>query len=299
MSKPCDADTLKSVVARACSLHDLMEDPKLQQLVQSMETVPALPKLYMEVVEELKSPDCSIKRIGDIISKDIGMTAKVLQLVSSSFFGVRRQINSPTQAVVLLGVDTVRSLVLSVGAFSQFDLKSSLSLSLDALWKHCMSVGSLANKLAKGESLDGHIVDQAVMVGLLHDIGKLVLAFNLPAEYSKAVRLSSAEDIPIWRAEREVFGSDHALVGAYLLGLWGLNDNVVEALAFHHNPSKCIHQEFSMLTLVHVANVLDHEAMSGQDSHLDTEYLSNLGLADRLATWRQSYRGTNGMEDDR
>ena len=121
LAKPCDAARLKSTVARACTIRDSLADKFLKELVAGMKSLPSLPSLYIELVEYLQSPEASIQTVGKIIARDVGMTAKILQLVNSAFFGLSRKVGSPSQAVSLLGLDTIRALVLSVQAFSQFD----------------------------------------------------------------------------------------------------------------------------------------------------------------------------------
>ena len=121
LAKPCEAETLKSVVTRTCALRELLADDAVRRMVSNMDSIPSLPSLYAEIMEEIQSPNASIQRVGKIISKDMGMTTKILQLVNSAFFGLRRHVSSPSQAVSLLGLDTIRALVLSVHIFTHFD----------------------------------------------------------------------------------------------------------------------------------------------------------------------------------
>jgi HD-like signal output (HDOD) protein len=129
------------------------------------------------------------------------------------------------------------------------------------------------------------------MAGLLHDVGKLVLAANLPQQYEEALQRMQTEGLADWQAEQAVFGTSHAEVGAYLLGLWGLPEPIVEALAFHHSPSACTDRSLSPLTTVHVANGLAHAggmhgtAVAG--AWLDHAYISQVGLVDRLPVWQE------------
>jgi HD-like signal output (HDOD) protein len=123
---------------------------------------------------------------------------------------------------------------------------------------------------------------------MLHDLGKLILMSNLAQEYGKVRKLAAAAGLDIATAERHVFGSSHAEVGAYLLGLWGLANPVVEAVAFHHAPVGEIATGFAPLTAVHIANVLEYESHpeSGEPPELDLDYLGKLGVEDRLPEWR-------------
>jgi HD-like signal output (HDOD) protein len=294
LAKPCDAEMLKSTIARACALRDLLADETLKQLVAGIQTLPSLPTLYLEVVEAVQAPDSSLEQVGKIIEQDMGMTAKILQLVNSAFFGLRRQVSGPVEAVGLLGLDTIQALILSIQVFANFDQAEMGSLSIDALWSHSMAVSALAKRIAKAENCKRKVIDDAFMAGLLHDVGKLVLAANLPQDYDQALALAQAEGMAEWEAERATLGATHAEVGAYLLGLWGLPEPMVEALAFHHCPSACPHHTFGPLTAVHVANALmreDDAADATEPSvRVDGEYLAALGLGDRLARWREDYQ---------
>jgi putative nucleotidyltransferase with HDIG domain len=224
------------------------------------------------------------------MSRDISMTAKLLQLVNSAFFGLRRHVSSPGEAVKLLGLDTMKALVLSVQIFSHFDHQQKGAFSLDVLWQHSLATSTCAKRIAQEQQSDKHVVDHAFMAGLLHDVGKLVLAANLPELYSAALVQAQTQGTTMWEAERALLGTTHAEVGAYLLGLWGLPDPIVEALAFHHCPSACPDQRFSPLTAVHIANALvateDSTEAGGTPAALDSAYVAQLGLSERLPTWR-------------
>jgi len=290
--KPCDPDKLKRTVDRAFALHDQLSDDSLKQLLSRLKSVPSMPRLYAELMDELKCQDASVKRVGEIISKDPGMTAKVLQLVNSAFFGVPRHISSPSQAATMLGTDTLKALVLSVEVFSQLKDTECESVDFERLWKHSMETAAVAKQIAVADGVRREVANDATMAALLHDAGMLVLAQNLPEQHQEAVVRARDDSLPLCDAEHEVFGATHADVGAYLLGLWGLPDPIVEAVAFHHCPGKSYGDTFAPLTAVHVANVLIHEwhqeDTAGGVEELDLDYLTQLGLADRIPAWRDA-----------
>ena len=118
LAKPCDPDALKATVGRASAMDAAMQNKTLQKLTSQMDRLPSLPSLYIEVVEKLQTPEVTLEDVAVIIAKDIGMTAKILKLVNSAFFGLRRQISGPEEAVAYLGLDTIKALVLSINAFS-------------------------------------------------------------------------------------------------------------------------------------------------------------------------------------
>lgn len=295
LTKPCDAATIRATVCRALALRKLLDgDTPLKALVSRLVSLPSLPSLYTRIVQELQSPQASINSVANIISEDPAMTAKILQLVNSSYFGLRRSISNLTQAVVLLGLDTIKALVLTTQVFSQFDSEIIRGYSVKALWQHSAMVGGLARRIARAEGCDEALINDALMAGLLHDVGKLILAANLPNIYSKVTEMVEREGIDTAVAERRLFGAAHGETGAYLLGLWGLPTSIVEAVAFHHHPQDCETPGFSALTIVHIANAISHQFTThprpSMSSSLDEDYLDTLGIDHRLAHWQDRYQ---------
>ncbi|GIV15579.1 MAG: two-component system response regulator [Armatimonadota bacterium] len=293
LAKPCEAETIKDTVNRACALRDLLTSKELSAVVSRIKSLPSLPSLYMRIIEVLQSDDPSLQKIGEIVSEDIAMSAKVLQLVNSSFFGIARRISNPVQAVMFLGLETVKALVLSVQIFAKWEHSKVQGFDIERLWHHSMTVGAMAKRLAETEQLSAREADEAFTAGLLHDVGKLILAASLPDTYQKVLAASKAQRIPLWRAEEAVFGTSHAEVGAYLLGLWGLPTSIVEAVAWHHRPSLCPARTFCPLTTVHVANALWHQNIPEQQEDapqtLDTMLMESMGLTERLPAWQSVY----------
>ena len=292
LAKPCESEMLKTVVLRACTLRELLANDSLRGLVTGMQQIPSQPTLYAEVRREAESKTASLKAIGAIISKDLGMTAKILQLVNSAYFGFYGRVATAEQAVNLLGVDTVQALVLTVHAFSHFASTQGSQFNIGHLWEASTQTGVIARAIAKAEQAPTLMIDEAYTAGMLHDVGMLVLAANLPTRYDVLLKTAHERSIPIWEAERQELGATHADVGAYLLGLWGLGDPIVEAVAFHHHPSDCVETSFSPLTAVHVANVLQQELYQQKigdvQSQIDLIYLDRLHMTDRLPHWREA-----------
>jgi HD-like signal output (HDOD) protein len=294
LSKPCEPDDLKATVGRASALDAALQNQTLKRLTSQMDRLPSLPSLYIELVEKLQTPEVALEEVALIIAKDIGMTAKILKLVNSAFFGLRRQITGPEEAVAFLGLDTIKALVLSINAFSQFEQVKIGGGSLESLWEHSLDTAAAAKVIAIAENAERKIADEAFIAGMLHDTGKLVLGSNFAEQYNEVVRLAHENKQEIWMIELEVFGATHADVGGYLLGLWGLPVPVIEAIALHHKPAKTTHQTFSPLTAVHAANVLLYESRKSDNGtsarQMDAKYLAELGLSDRQDVWRTTLR---------
>lgn len=291
LSKPCDPEVLREVVRRSSALRQLLGQSVLATLAVRLDSIPSLPSLYFEVVHELESSEPSLRKIGQIVAKDAGMTAKILQLVHSAFFAPRISISSPEQAVLYLGAETTKMLVLTANIFSKFEQELVQSFPLDGLWAHSQATGKLARLIAEAESADPLVVAHAAMAGLLHDVGKPILAKYLPGLYRDVLTIACKERILLHDAERKVFGATHAELGAYVLGLWGLPEEIVEAVAWHHDPDRCPETSFGPLTAVHVASALLHEGAPettwGPWAIPCEPYLNRLGLAGLLDVWRK------------
>ncbi|RPJ73839.1 MAG: response regulator [Desulfobacteraceae bacterium] len=236
LAKPCEPEALVAALTQAFALRRWVEASPLQGLLGRIDTLPSLPALYARLLSEIQAPHSSPRRVGELIERDVGMTAKILQVVNSAFFGLPRQVVNAQDAVVLLGYDTLKALVLSSRIFGQFDTRRLHGLNVEALWEHSARAGLFARTIAAAEALPRKVQDEAFTAGMLHDIGKLVLAQNFPEEYAAALDDARQRQRPPAEVEQVRFGASHAELGAYLLGLWGIEEGVVQAIADHHQP---------------------------------------------------------------
>jgi HD-like signal output (HDOD) protein len=297
--KPCDAGTVCQALERAFSLEAWLPNESVRALIAQMKQLPSPPALYFKIVAALRSPDASLDTVGALLSQDVTLSAKLLQLVNSAVFGLRMQVANVSEAIGYLGFETTKSLVLVAHTYSYFDKVNSSRFSIHALWRHSLLTGRMAQEIAREESNDDAVQSEAYTAGMLHDFGKLLLAANLPEPFNKALALARDEKIQLWEAEQRVVGANHAELGACLLGIWGLPVRIVEAAALHHFPIRFLSKEFCPLTAVHAANCLQHElAGAPKDGKeppapemplatLDASYLADLGLADHVEKWRE------------
>ena len=297
--KPCDPAKLCEAIERACSLGAVLTDEATRKLVNAVGELPCLPRTYAVLVEALDKPDVSLQEIGRIVRRDVGISAKVLQLVNSAFFGLVREIATVEAAVGYLGLDILKQLVLSIEIFRTFQPASSIGgFSLQEVHMHSQFAAALAARLPTSTALAG----AGAVATLLHDVGQLVLAEKLPERFGCAVEAAREQCRPLYAVEQELIGASHAVIGAYLLGLWGLPGAVVEAVHYHHAPPKgCpANRQLSTTAIVHIADALAHEFRPTTlvSTPLDLEYLQELGVADQLPEWRamaeqtaQSWRG--------
>jgi putative nucleotidyltransferase with HDIG domain len=288
--KPSDAQTIGSALDRAFSFEAWLPSETVQKLIAQMKKLPSPPNLYFKIVAELQSPDSSIENIGSMVAQDPVLSAKLLQVVNSAVFGLQLQVVSAAEAVMYLGMETTKALVLLAHTFSYFDKVRTADFSIEKLWKHSVITGKLAEQIARAEGCDAEVCGQAFTGGMLHDIGKLLLAANVPDEFKKALIKAREEQLHLWDAESNVLGATHGELGACLLGIWGLPMPIVEAVALHHYPVRFLSRNFCPLTAVHVANAIEHELQPDKQravcATVDENYLAELGLAERLQTWR-------------
>lgn len=293
LEKPSNPDMLKSILIRSSALYDLLANEEIKELVSRIESLPSLPDIYLRLQKAMLSSDVSVVEVATIIEQDIAMSAKVLQLVNSAFFGLFQQVESPARAVGLLGLETIKGLVLGVQVFSEMKSKSKL-FSLNALMTHSMSVGAYAKAIAMAETDNKATIDHSFISGIMHDVGKLIFATKMHEQYDQVLLLAQEESLPEREAELRVFHTGHDNVGAYLLGLWGLPGPVVEAIAFHHSINNYPANSFSPALAVHVANTLYHEnnpqGSPGSSTGLALDYIEKIGLSNRIEKWRELCR---------
>ncbi|RME33568.1 MAG: HDOD domain-containing protein [Gammaproteobacteria bacterium] len=302
LSKPCPADELRAAVEQACLLQSIIEDPAVKEMVGGLDSLPSLPSLYLEIASRLQSEDSDMAEIAGLIARDPALTAKLLQLVNSAFFGLGRRISDVRQAATLLGVDQLRAMVLFNHIVESFPPQARCpGFSLDGLYRDALLTGNLARRITLHEGLREDRPDQAFTAGVLHDIGTLILASRQPARYQQVLEQAALPEGPdLATLERQLLGIGHAEIGAFLLGIWRLPPRIVEAVALHHEPSRTAYDGMCALTAVHVADaLLGEEEGSRCHAALDEGYLRRLGMLDRLEEWRQLAREVMERAGDR
>ncbi len=294
LAKPCDSETIRATIDRARALQQRLSDPQLAEVIGSIEALPSPPRYFTELIRALDDPSASAPEIADLVSQDPGLVTRVLRIVNSALFGLRREISDVTRAVTLLGCDMVKSLALSAKVLSYFDQRETGGLPIEAVWDHGLATGRLAERIARDLELDRESVQRAFLGGLLHDVGKLALAVNMPERYREVLAHAEREKLTHREAERALLGTTHAEIGACLLALWGMPEALVNIVAHHHTPAAAGDAERAdALSAVHIADVLSKQTVTQEDrapgggvlDRLDEEYLARLGLLERVASW--------------
>lgn len=226
----------------------------LPALVRAVEDLPALPAVVQRVIELTEDPRSTAKDINNVITQDQGLTAKVLRLANSAFYGFPRRISTVTDATILLGFQTIRSIVLAASVSEM--MKKSLkgyALERGELWRHSQAAAVSARMLAK--EIKFPRLEVAYTAALLHDIGKLILDVYLTEEYEAVLEKVEKEGVTFLQAEEEILGFNHATVGAKVAEKWNLPAELAEAIGLHHEPERA-RENPKLTAITHVADCM-------------------------------------------
>ncbi len=291
LSKPCKPEHLQEVIDRACRLQAILEDEGIRAMLGGTDQLPSLPAVYSKLTEALKDPHVSMEEIARIVRMDVAISAKLLKLVNSGFFGLPKRVTNVKRAVTLLGTRIMKDLTLSAAVFDMFQTRRRFSgLTIEFIHRHSFLAARIAAELLENP----REAEDAFMAAMLHDVGKLVLAARMPDYYAEVMETSIRQGVPSHEVEMDIKGVTHAQIGAVMLGLWGLPMRVVEAVATHHEPAFSPHRGFGVTEAVHVADCLAcYTVFSDPDSALrfpyrvlDVEQVKKLGLAAKMPMWR-------------
>lgn len=294
LTKPCTVEELDEAILRDSGLVEAFDNPIVQELAGSAGRLPADNSVQRTLLEKMNEPEISVEELGDIVERDVALTAKVLQLANSSFFRRQSSIMSSHHAVSYLGLDTLRSLLLADQLFNGDKMAAAPdSFDFKALHNHSVLCSTIAKAISPTEDLGS----AAMTAGLLHDIGKIIIVRERPV--AAADLIVGQEPSCNWvdsQSERDILGCTHAEIGGYFLNLWGIPTRVVEAVTFHDAPQGIYSKALDAVGIVHISNYLAHWAVEGDqqpmnERKLDRSYLEGLGVLDTLDFWKETTRG--------
>jgi HD-like signal output (HDOD) protein len=285
-----NAAGLKSLIDRALGLDIWMANEDIRRLVSGMGAFPAMPPLLLDIEAALATPKVTASQIGDIIARDAAISAKLLELFNTAGFGGSRQVTDLQKAVDVLGFDLAKWLVAALALVHEYDRVKPAYFSMDQFWRRSTAVARMAREIALRHTADSALANAAFAAGLLHDVGTAILAGAFDEQYQAVLMVANDQRDPVWQVEKNNFGASHGEVGAYVLSLWGLPMEVLEAVALHDRPSGGPKPVFAPLTAVHIAQVWQHEMESdgSPGPKISGSYLDEVGVFERLADWRKT-----------
>ena len=287
LAKPCDADTLKQTLGRAFALRQVPANEEMRRRVSQIDFLPGLDAPHRRLVEELASPSPRLPAVARILDQDIGMAANILRITNSAYFGHFRPVQEVARAVTCLGLETIADL-LRVPVFRPRRSPKEDPLLHDRLTRRSRAIAHHAREIARLEGADEQTTASAVQAGMLHAVGRLLLATIDPDGFERTARGAAQRGVSLHEVQKEAYGATEAGLGAYLIGLWGLPSAVVEAVAFQADPTGSPVRPVGALTFLHAARALASEADPEDPApvRLDEEYFADLGLQHRVEAWR-------------
>ncbi|MCP4724334.1 MAG: HDOD domain-containing protein [bacterium] len=257
------------------------QNERIKRIAENILSLPALPTIVAKMIELIDDPRTSAKQITKLISTDQVLTAKILKLANSAFYGFPRKIGTVTLAIVVLGFDTIRDLGLSVSIIGRFKNRgAATNFDMSRFWEHAIACGVVGKGIAQMHNIEQS--GEVFVAGLLHDIGKLVLSQYFPKEFNAIVERVQTKGESFRQAEIEVLGIGHGLIGSWLTEKWKLPENLVECIEHHHTPNKA-ELNPRLTSIIHFADHLikwKKIGYSGDDMtpKLSTAVLDNLNI---------------------
>jgi len=281
----CDSEQLTATIGRIQRMRTRLHDENMRALIGSIEGLPVLPSVCRELNAVLAKPDYSLRDVAQVVEKDPSLCAKLLSLVNSSFFSLGRRLSTVQDAISYIGTSMLKNLVMSLSLWRQLEEARPEAVSrLQRVHTRCQRIAMLSRKITAASRARA---EEAFVAGLLHDIGETLLIVYLPERFERATSLAEQRGIELHEAERELYGVDHAELGAHLLDAWGLPFSVLEAVAFHHNAAELEHTSIETADAVYIAETLFHAREQGVDpaTVLAPDYLERIGAAPHLRTY--------------
>ncbi|MBI5418218.1 HDOD domain-containing protein [Candidatus Poribacteria bacterium] len=285
LKKPLSLDKLKKIIINPV---DFLDKNKIRQFILKMDRLPTLPNLYLQLQELMKTDDFSFNEIAKIIEQDVSMTAKILQYVNSSYFGLRYRIYDILHAVTYLGIETLKSIILTLSIFCEFTNEEMIQFSINDLYNHSLNVSCLVSNIILSATKEDTIAEESAISGMLHDIGQLIFIKNKPDVYKEIYHIHKNDGIPLFALENGYFGVNHAEVGSFLTEVWGFSQNLIDAVNNHHNPHKALKPPLNSSSSVYIANILEHDHTSMEvidESDKIQNYLRSINQIDNLSIW--------------
>lgn len=293
LSKPCSAEMLREVITQVFKIQSCVSNLNLVASVGDPNQLPSLPKIYQELNAAIADENTTVRDIADIFARDMVLSAKLLQLINSPYFGLNRTISSLSEAINLIGIRKLNSLVLSVHIKMAFSINNPvLERYMESLWQDAVRVAELARHIAVSENQQQDRPDQAYLGGLLHNMGLLIFMSRNSEGMTTLLQQLDSSDMTLPDLEKAIFGFARSEAAAYVLSLWKIPPRIIEAVLLQYTPNETQYDSMNALTSVHVAACLLKPAVMENndrllDMNLDLVYLQRIGKLDRLPEWQK------------
>ena len=234
-------------------------DKYLETTLKNIDDMPSLPVTVNKVIEVSRKPDATANELNTVISLDPVLAVKVLKLINSAYYGISNQVTSIVKAIIMLGINTIKNLALTTAIIPMMEeyakALAKSPLHIEGFWKHSISVGVTAKKIAKHLKVDNKFVEEYFLAGLLHDISKLFLNINLPKKFLKAIKISEKKAVPLYIAEQKIIDISHSHINKFIAEKWGITGEIKAAMIYHHDNQFDITENVNITRAIHIADL--------------------------------------------
>ena len=299
IAKPFEAAEMQDLIRRSFAAQKRVIDQGLQSMMTSIRSIPSLPQTHHALRAQLESAGNTSTSIACLIGANPGLSVKVLQLANSSLFKPDYQVTSLIEALHCLGIETITAIVLSQSVFRNYESLKHREIDLRRVKGHCWETACLAQHLCREKKLPKKTGEEAFLAGLLHEVGRFMLADNFPEQFGAACDEARQSKIPLAVCLRRVFQATSSQMSAYVLDLWGCPGPVIHSILFQDNPEKDQTPGFSMTSALYAADHLASRKSPPDSFALEewnTSYLQAIGCAEDIPTWEKlSMNGPPGQ----
>lgn len=298
LSKPCDPDLLIEVIRRAELFQATVASTEILCAIGRDDCLGTMPGILHEINEEIDSEKSDANSLYEVVSKDPAVCAKILHLANSAIFGLKQPVSDVAHGIAIIGVEMTRAIAIALSVVAKKN--SQLAMRASSIFDHSFRVATIGHDLATEAGLEYPMVKQIYSVGLLHDIGKLVLLNTFTDRYRVVENTAATRAIPVVDAEMEEFSATHAGVGAFLLDMWGLPSELVQSVGCHHSPDLCAKSTVEC-QMVFAANWLANGGGDDLLQSMERDYPVDghmATLVNRMRDWREWFlAGQEGGND--
>jgi len=236
IAKPCQTTDIMQAIDRALDLKRILRSRVLKAIVSGTQNLPTPSETFTRLISCLDSDKSSASDVASIMQEDVALSTETLKLTNSAFFSLQEKVSNLKHAIAILGTATIKSILLHTEFYNNFSSDVHLNQQITRVGKVSFLTGFAAQSIADADHLEKENIENIFIAGVLSNIGILLLLKNKNYDYNKFFNNNHDNFLSLIECERKIFGASHAEIGAYLLGLWGFNTDVVEAVAFHHEP---------------------------------------------------------------